>query len=892
MVSRPLFLAVLLAALPASSMRAADAPPILNETGYLRQYYRFGVNRYSINAVKAEGETVLGKTGMDRVRRDTEKLMVQVGADPAKTDWREHVVQPIFESYRPVPAPVLPDDWTNPIFDDHAWVLARGPFQWTKPAAITTPQLGQFEESSMDMALQQAFYRARFIVADPAQAGDLALSISYVGGVRAWINGQEIARGHLPAGALSADAPGEDYPLAAYKPEGETLRQRNLGPVPISAKLLVRGINVLSIETRASQFHPVVLTNPRQENWGGPTRPWPHGRLIGFALSSGTAHIPSALVRPGGTAVWAADLHQRVQSSDFLPPGELPGSIRMIGARNGTCAGQIVIGTDKVLAGLRITAGELRQTNGTGVVPATAISISHLAAYPLEEWTIARLGDERGLGATFPESKALSAFAAVDPARVSIFDRLSNEVPKNISANTSRPVWISLRIPADAAPGTYRGEISVTADAMPAASIPVEVEIVNWSLPSPKDFQTFVGCEQNPYGVARHYGVAPWSDAHFKLIETSFQQLGRVGNKWLNVPVVINTEFGNKADSLIPWIRKAGGRWGFDYNLLDRYLDQAIKHCGPPRAVQFVIMQGMKSQVNPPAAAQVKVIDETTGKEEIMDAPSSQRQAWQAFAASLYEHMKSRGLERSMYWGAPLEQEADPELKNLLAACTPAVHWTAGPHEMMFNGTYAKNDKFYQLITTIRYWPGGWPGFRGDQGWKSKTTHLLNPRVGGTVFALHTTSLPFAYRVLPQRAVSLGRNGFARVGADEWDAVHYDGMSVPKWLTGMPVLFMLWPGPAGAQPSTRFECLLEGIQETEARIFLEQSLDRGQLDEATAGRIRQVLAENSEETTFFQGNSIVYAFEAYHYRWQDRSARLYRAAAEVAAEVAAGKAGQ
>ena len=888
MVSRRLFLAALLALLSALPMHAADAPPILSETGYLRQYYRFGVNRYSIGALKAEGEIVLGKTGMDRVRRDTEKLMLQAGVDPAKADWREHVVQPIFESYRPVPAPALPDDWTNPGFDDRAWVLARGPFQWTKPAAITTPQLGQFEESSMDMALQQAFYRGRFIVADPANAGELLLSISYLGGVRAWINGQEVARGHLPVGPLAADTPGEDYPLAAYKPDGETLRQRKLGPVRIPAKLLVRGTNVLSIETRASQFHPVVLTNPRQVNWGGPTRPWPHGRLIVFALSSSAAHVPSALVRPASTVVWAADVHQRVQSSDFLPTGELPGSIRLIGARNGTCAGQAVIGTDKELAGLRVTAGEFKQAAGAAVLPATTLSISHLAAYPLDEWTMSRLGDERGLGATFPDAKTLSGFADVNATRVSIFDRLGGDAPKTIPANTSRPVWISLRIPADAVPGSYRGEIAVSADAMPAVSIPVELEIVNWTLPNPRDFQTFVGCEQNPYGVARHYGVALWSDAHFKLLDASFQQLGRVGNKWLNVPVILNTEFGNKADLLIPWIRKAGGRWGFDYTLLDRYLDLAAKHCGPPRAVQFVIMQGMKSQLNPPAAAQVMVIDEATGKTQAMDVPSSQRQAWQAFATSLYEHMKSRGSERSMYWGAPLEQEADLELKNLLAACTPEVHWTAGPHEMMFNGTYAKNDKFYQLITTIRYWPGGWPGFRSDQGWKSKTTHLLNPRVGGTVFALHTTSLPFAYRVLPQRAVSLGRNGFTRVGADEWDAVHYDGMPVPKWLTGMPVLFTLWPGPAGAQPSTRFECLLEGIQETEARIFLEQALDGDKLDPAIAARMRQMLTENSQETTFFQGNSIVYAFEAYHYRWQDRSARLYRAAAEVATS----KAGQ
>ena len=146
---------------------------ILNETSWLRQYYRFGVNRYSAQAMKIEGEKVLGRTGMDRTRRETEKLMAQSGLDVARVDWREHVVQPMFESYRPATAPLPPDDWTSVGFRDSAWVLSRGPFQGSRPAGITNPGLGQFEEASMDLALQQAFYRARFIIEDPSQVGEL-----------------------------------------------------------------------------------------------------------------------------------------------------------------------------------------------------------------------------------------------------------------------------------------------------------------------------------------------------------------------------------------------------------------------------------------------------------------------------------------------------------------------------------------------------------------------------------------------------------------------------------------------------------------------------------------------------------------------------------------------
>ncbi len=289
-------------------------------------------------------------------------------------------------------------------------------------------------------------------------------------------------------------------------------------------------------------------------------------------------------------------------------------------------------------------------------------------------------------------------------------------------------------------------------------------------------------------------------------------------------------------------------------------------------------MQGMKSQINPNAPPQVSVLDGATGKADLMPVD---RPAWEAFARSLAAHMKARGLDRSMYWGAPLEGEADPQLKDILAAAAQGVFWAACAHEIMYNAKYALNDRFYHVISDIRY-QGGWRNFRDDQGWRSKTLHLANPRVGGTCFALHTTSHPFAYRVMVDRALAMGRNGFSWVGADEWAAIHYDAAEIVRWVTGTPVLFLLWPGEAGAESSARFEALLEGIQETEARIFVEQAIEAGRVPAPLAARLKKALADHFDATTFFLGNSIIYGIEQYHHGWQARSRRLYQAAAAVA----------
>jgi hypothetical protein len=197
----------------------------------------------------------------------------------------------------------------------------------------------------------------------------------------------------------------------------------------------------------------------------------------------------------------------------------------------------------------------------------------------------------------------------------------------------------------------------------------------------------------------------------------------------------------------------------------------------------------------------------------------------------------------------------------------------------MYNAKYTLDDRFYKVITDIRY-QGGWRNFRDDQGWRSRTIHLANPRVGGTCFALHTTSYPFAYRVMGDRALAMGRNGFSWVGADEWAAIHYEAMEPPRWITGTPVLFTLWPGETGAESSARFEALLEGIEETEARIAIEQAIERGRVAAPLAARLKKTLADHLDATSFFVGNSVIYSMEQYHHGWQERSRRLYQAAAE------------
>ena len=95
--------------------------------------------------------------------------------------------------------------------------------------------------------------------------------------------------------------------------------------------------------------------------------------------------------------------------------------------------------------------------------------------------------------------------------------------------------------------------------------------------------------------------------------------------------------------------------------------------------------------------------------------------------------------------------------------------------------------------------------------------------------------------------------------------------------------------------TARFEMLREGVQECEARIFVQTALDSGNVPAELAARCSEVLSDRDEflrkaaiDTTgrrpwFASRNPSDEAYLGYVAGWQEQSERLYDAAAEVAA---------
>ena len=923
---------------------------ILNESAYCRAYYRFDVQRIAPKTLKAEGEKILGAGLMRRLPRQVQKSLASENHDWQKKDWRDHVTvgvqynsfarkNRVFLTVGGVTEPPA-EGWHRPEFDDSTWPHLRKPDGVGSPAQYT---VGTSERNGW---LRGVFLRFCFEIPNPAAAGTVTFTADYIGGLRAFVNGEEIARGHLPAGDLGPETMADEYPQEAYvvplaelsekekarykswggyttsadevTPVGSRLyraRNRTIDPMAIPQKLLRQGTNVLAIELCAAPLHPYVL-----KEWFGyrdvVDRQWEHARLSRLAVRGASQDVPSGLRRPTGVQIWTEDMIRRLFSPEYLEPGAAPGVVRLVGARNGTYSAQVVVGTDKELDNVKVIASELKGRAGR-TLPAESVRIFGMKPRPMSD--ISSLGEGRIIGSRMveigggnsryggwsaPKTRALVRFApeALDnrPAEnaalawLQYFDWITAALPGRIPANSCQPYWLSVKVPAAAAPGLYHGTVRVEGPAFPAATLPLELEVLDWEVPDPRGFQTLVAVEQSPYGVAKQYRVPRWSGKHWALIEASLRQLARVGNDLWFVPVLLETEFGNRDDSMIKWIRKKDGSLAFDYTILDRYLDLIVKHCGPPRFLSIVVMHGFQG-----GAAEVKVLDEASGREQRLslgpNVPGREKH-WQPFARSLYRHLVAKGLGQAMFWGYGWDQDGDPQLKELLRQFVPEVFWICGAHDahialaggvpdpsftMFYKQTFyanvwmgkqqASSEPFYKVVENIQSFL---IGAESQKGWRVRDQVLLcTPRTDSGAIVVNGTSTPWTFRIFPERAIFTGYRGTGRVGGDYWAGSYHDGCRYHGGAPGFSIMKCLWPGPDGAESSARFEAMIEGLQELEARIFAEQTLDRGILSSDQARRVTEQLARH------FKGTFAI------GLDWQARSRAMYQLASELAAIV-------
>jgi hypothetical protein len=670
------------------------------------------------------------------------------------------------------------------------------------------------------------------------------------------------------------------------------------------------------VEVHRAPYHEAVMQGKAKPAFYGNSPydvAWTTAGVTALALkASGAGAVPNCAC-PQGFQVWNADVLVPAFETDYGEAGEAPRPIRLVGTRNGQFAGQVVAGSDAPIRGLNAKISDLAGESGAGSIPASAVSIRFPQPASGEQWYL-------DIRPRVPGAKEVACFEALmesPPAEVPVRSKPTPGVPP-ATFGAAQPIWITVSVPAKAAAGEYRGKLTVGADGQKPVEVPVHLKVCDWELPAPRDFRTFVDLVQSPETVAMQYEAPFWSERHYELLGQSLKWLGSVGNKTVYLPLICRTNFGN-AESMVRWIKQADGSYRHDFAPLDRYLDLVEKHLGKPPVVCLYVWDlyaggGLYgADVKEWKPVLVSELDPASGKVQEMAGPAYNqaepaRAFWKPVAEALRERLRKRGLEKSLMIGMVSDIIPDKEVVACWKDLLPEAKWVSQAHALKWEVRgvpvgYASTVWQAEFapdpaVARLRGWDKPWDKRKG-------IPHGLvayYARIPNIVLTPQSLLVDHSY-LAGERNITGMQNGMGRMPADFWPvlksahtawgsnsrclAARYPESNW-KQLNFDDMLPYLRPGPAGAVSTLRLEMIRQGVQECEARIFIESAL----LDKARQAGLGADLAERCQALLdervralrgAGEGTAGDYSFVASG--WQDRAGRLYELAAEVAAKL-------
>lgn len=388
------------------------------------------------------------------------------------------------------------------------------------------------------------------------------------------------------------------------------------------------------------------------------------------------------------------------------------------------------------------------------------------------------------------------------PDRFEAFDRF------DVPAQTVRPVWISIDIPDSTTPGVYIGSIEVQSDKT-KDTLQINLTVQNQLVPKPKDWVHLLDLWQNPWVVAWHNNLKPWSEEHKTLLAKHLKLYADAGGKYITTYAVHSPWSDNSymiEGTMIEWIKQKEDTWKFDYSIFDTYVELAIQ-AGIDKAITIYTPI--------PWGNRFRYLDEATGNYIYATwTPESPefKAFWNVFLDDLKAHLQQKGWLQKTYLGIN-----ENEMKQTLAAInvikehskswriTYAGNWHAELDTLLddYSFLYEKEPNAQQAAA------------RSRRGATSTYYVCCNPAVPNNfVF-----SPPIEGRWISWYTAAKGYNGFLRWAYDAWPADPARDARHTLWPAGD--CFLVYPGGGS---SIRFEKLREGIVDFEKiRIIKERA---------------------------------------------------------------------
>ena len=378
-------------------------------------------------------------------------------------------------------------------------------------------------------------------------------------------------------------------------------------------------------------------------------------------------------------------------------------------------------------------------------------------------------------------------------------DRLIAEPTFTVAGNTTRPIWLDIRVPKDAAPGTYAGTVSINCQGT-NMSLPIRLKVSQRVLPDPKEWSFHLDLWQNPYSVARYFNVPLWSKEHFDKMRPLMEMYAQAGGKVITASIIQhpwNSQTHDPFESMIVKMKGIDGQWTYDYTVFDRW-------------IEFMMSCGVTEQIDcytiVPWGYQFEYIDMATSTLQTFECNPGEK-AYEdyilPFLTDFARHLKAKGWfsktciamdERPMdqlrvAWD--IVRRADPDYR-----IEGAVNYSPEVVSMMYDISLG-----YRHVNV----PAEVAAQRRAEGKRTTFYTCVNPPHPNTF----TFSPPAEATFIGWHAAALGFDGYLRWAFNSWTPEPCVDSRNPKWYSGDTHLVY----PEGS--SIRYERLIQGIQDYE-----------------------------------------------------------------------------
>ena len=422
-------------------------------------------------------------------------------------------------------------------------------------------------------------------------------------------------------------------------------------------------------------------------------------------------------------------------------------------------------------------------------------------------------------------------------------DMLDTLKAMNIEARSTRPVWITVKIPHDAKPGTYKATVKITHNGLGSIKLPFEVEVVNQELAKPSEWSYHLDFWQHPSAVARAAGVEVWSDEHFAVMRPQMELLAEAGQKVITATLNRDPwryQCFDDYEPMIYWYLYDNNEWKYDYTIFDKW-------------VEFMMSLGINKQINcysmlPWGKCTIDYQDMRSDAKDnrlrqINTTPQEPEyeKVWGPFLTDFAKHLKEKGWlhitnmaldERApedMDVAARLIAKYAPELgfamadnhdsykryANMRDVCVGQKHSLMTPEEIAARRANGDVSTFYVCCST------------------------LFPNV-------FTNSQPFEAELLCVYGIAHDYDGMLRWAYNSWPSRPEYDSRFRRWASGDT--YMVYPG---ARSSVRWERLIDGVEFSEkVRTLRAKYADKAEALQPIEDKLAELRKANVNDPSF------------------------------------------